>query len=314
MTFLKLRSGCLVAAAIAAISAVAEVQAGATAVASGVAARAGAGPRVAATRLAAAGRRAAGGRAAGSRALSHLTGYLLGHHAAADFRHGVGHAHLNGAGGLAGNLLGHHLVVLLNVLLFHAAVAAHLALDFLPDRFAHADLAGGRHLGADLLALGHGAFLVDRAVDPVLLAHGVRASARIVQLFKAAGLLARFAALPVAAGNALLLHASVLLPVVAILHDRAGFTTAFVMTHSFRHGLGFRDALDGGANAFSGHTHRFVAEALNGFGFAFHPVTSTFDFVPFRDAFGDLDGPHGGTSRFGGVFSTQRRGKGRDGA
>src|SRR5262249_1948253 len=208
-----------------------EVQAGATAVASGVAAaRAGAAPRVAATRLA-----AARGRAARSRAFRHLTGDLLGHHAAAGFRHGVRHAHLNGAGGLAGNLLGHHLVVLLNVLLFHAAVAANLALDFLPDRLAHADLARGRHLGADLLALGHGAFLVLRAVNPVPVAHHVPAGAGIVELFQAARRLAGFAALPVAAGNALLLHARVLLRVVAILHDRAGFIAGFIMTHLARH-------------------------------------------------------------------------------
>ena len=302
------------AAAIAAFV-MAEVQAGATAVASGVAARAGAGPRVAATRLAAAGRRAAGGRAAGSRALSHLTGYLLGHHAAAGFRHGVRHAHLNVAGGFARDLLGHHLVILFNVLLLHAAIRAHLALLFGPDRLAHADLAGGRHLGADLLALGHGAFLVFRAVNPVLVAHHVATGAGIVELFQAARSFARFAAFPVAAGNALLLHARVLLSVVAILHDRAGFIAGFVMTHLARHGLGFRDALNDGADAFPGHAHGFAAERVIGFGFALRAIASTFDFVPLGDPFGAGDGPHGGTSGFGAIFSsTQRRDKGRDGA
>lgn len=213
------------------------------------------------------------------RSARNLAGDGFRHELAAGDRFFVGDADADRTGRLARHRLADVGGALDGLLLFDALPGADLDLLFNPDVLADGDLAGGRFAALDLLADGHGAFLVFGAMHPVLdgaRAAGVAGVARVVAAAAAAAARAaamavaaeqpaavaeqsrHFAAFPVAQTHERLLHAGFLDGFPGRLHDGAIFPASLLLadlTHLFlddRHFLldaddflmAFRDAFD----------------------------------------------------------------------
>ena len=159
----------------------------------------------------------------------------------------AGDAHANGAGGLAGHRTTFVNRALLNAILGHALVDANLL--FFPHIAANVDLALDGLGIADLLADGHGALFIFRAVDPdfasasraagvvaaiVVAATAVAATAVAMTGEEAAAVAeqrAHFLAFPVTVANKLLLHARLLNVLVAGLVDGPFLAHVFLVAN-----------------------------------------------------------------------------------
>jgi len=217
-----------------------------------------------------------------------LAGYGPWNHLAAGDGFFVRNAHANRTGCLARHLALFVHRALLNALLFDAIDLANLDLFFLPDVPADRDFAMDGFGIAHLLAHGHGAFPIFRAVDPDvsraraarLLATSVGGCAWIAAVVMAVATEQAaateewldFLAFPVAQANELLLHAGFLDVLVAGLVDDAIFIHGLLVADLADFFGPDRNAIHHAHGAVLDDGHAFGSPGVVGFGSTFHLV------------------------------------------
>ena len=223
-------------------------------------------------------------------------------HASAGDRFLVGDAHADGAFDLARNLAGFARGVLLNALLGHALIRAHLDRFFLPLGLADRHFALDLLLDADLLADLDLAAFVLRAVDPHLAGAGAAGAAGVVARILATVAAEQAAAagltgFPVAQALQLLLRDGFFHVAPHFLADFAFFVNGRLVANLADFILVDRDALHAIDSPFLLHLNGFATEAIDGFLFALDLVHRALDGVGLGDALGHLDGASGRRTR-----------------